>query len=286
MLLILLAVVVVVYFVVAIRLARRRYPGKPSKAWAAVLAGFLVIFVVDHLIGLTHAYTWVRRVPSPPALPMATDHILLEFDLQDRESEGAKLTAAQREAQLLLAYAMAMVSSEAADAGEGGLKGSYSRLQAMLFTEWGPKVIDLMAVADAKAEACQFFHSLPADLQSQWRALAAKGLEDGARAACAAISHAVAMRSEHLYRVASRTAAPLERLLGVGGTATSSVSEIQSGRVLAEHRSMRYSGGWVQRTFWASDASSAEFETPGPVPSLRPATRQRVLLGFPKSKPR
>ena len=285
MLLTLLAIVVVVYFVVAIRLARQKYPGKPLKLWAAVAAGFLLIFVADHLVGLTYAYTWVRMVPSPPTLPVVTDNVLLEFDLQGPDSAaGAKSSAGRRESELLLAYAMTMVSAEGADASVGGLKGSYSRLQAILRTEWEPRVIDLMAVADAKSEACQFFFSLPADIRNRWRALAAKGLEDGGKAACAAISHAVAMRSEFAYRVASRTASPLERLFGIAGASSSAIAEIPSGRVLVEHRSIDYSGGWVQRTFGTSEA--ATFETQGPIPSLRPAARQRVLPAIPKAKPR
>lgn len=282
MMLLLLAAILAVYLVVAIRLARRKYPGKPLKMAAAVAAGFVLIFVADHLIGLAYAYTSVRMVPSPPNLPVVTDNVLLEFDLQG--PGGAKPSAARRESELLLAYAMMMVSAEGADASVGGLKGSYSRLQAILRTDWEPKVLDLMAVADAKSEACGFFNSLPAEIRNQWRTLAAKGLEDGSKAACAAISHAVAMRSEFVYRVANRTASPLESLFGVAGASASAIAEIPSGRVLVEHRSMDYSGGWVRRTFWTSEATA--FETPGPIPSLRPAARQRVLPGIPKAKPR
>ena len=283
MLLTLLAIVVVAYFVVAIRLARQRYPAKPLKLWAAVAAGFFLIFVADHLVGLIYAWTWVRMVPSPPSLPVMTDNVLLEFDLQSPDSAaGAKSSAGRRESELLLAYAMTMVSAEGADASVGGLKGSYARLQAILRTEWEPQVIDLIAVADAKSEACQFFFSLPAEIRNQWRVLAAKGLEDGGKATCAAISHAVAMRSEFMYRVANRTASPVEWLFGIAGTASSAIAEIPSGRVLVEHRSIDYSGGWVQRTVGAGVA--ATFETPGPIPTLRPATRQRVLPAIPKGK--
>ena len=288
MLLLLLAVIVAVYFVVASRLARPKYPGKPLKAWAAVLAGFLVIFVADHLIGLTYAYTWVRMVPSAPTLPVVADRVLIEFDLEnppDIAGTGVKpLTAAERESDLLLAYVMTMVSAEAAMDGAGGLKGSYARLQAILSTQWGPKVIDLTAAADAKSEACQFFNSMPPEIRNQWRALAAKGLENGEKAACAAITHAAGTAAEFLYRVGSRPASPLESLLGIVETAASSLSEIPSGRLLMEHRTLVYSGGWVKRTFW--ETASSSFETPGPVPALRPASRQRVLPALPKAKPR
>lgn len=286
MLLLLLAAIVAVYFVAAVRLSRQKYPGKPLQAWTATIAGFFLLFVADHLIGLTYAYTWVRMVPSPPTLPVVTDRVLLEFDFQNPPGiagTGVKpTTAAERESELLLAYVMTMVSAEGH--GAGGLEGSYARLQAILYSEWGPKVIDLTAIADAKSEACQFFNSMPMEIRNEWRARAAKGLENGETAACAAITHATGLRADFLYRVTSRAASPLEVLLGVRQTAASSISEVPAGRVLAEHRTMLYSGGWVQRTFWTAETSPGSFETPGVAPALRPAARQRVVPALPKAR--
>jgi len=273
--------VVALYFLAALPLSRRLFPGSRRKAWSATIAGALLIFAGDHLLGLAYGYVWVRAVPDAPPLPIISERIALELDLPRVRQLADNFSAG--EVEILGAYAIQMVDAEywlSRGGRSGGLQASYATLEAVIPTGRSPKLLELKAATDERNPSCMTFLRFPPPDQQRWRALAAQTLENGQSARCLAIRPITSLRAEYLLRFSSRAGNLIERFMGIGEVSTSSISEQGTGQILVEYRSLAFWGGWVQRTFWTSFATGmtavTSLSTPGPQPSLRPISRQKV----------
>jgi hypothetical protein len=272
-----LLVLLAMYAYIAIRISRRVFPGSRRKAWAFSILGAMVIFGGDHLAGASYSYLWVRSVPRAAAVPIVADRVALEFDFKHRGDSG------RSEIDLLGAYAMHMVDApywRSKGDQRSGLQASYAAVQVLVVTDAQPKVFDLRAVANAD-KTCDTFFKFDQKSQERWRGYASQGLENGQRASCLAITPALKLSADYLFRLHSRPGNVLEKFLGVEEMSAQSVSELPSGQVRAEERHVTFRGGWVQRTFWTSFSTgmtfSIHFASPGARPSIRPASKQGVI---------